>query len=115
MARNQADARYTVQRIANLILDNKTNAIVPMITNLQWLDASDEFMKVPALGLPPRGRTEYTGTNMTYQAFNLRQDAADGDTDWIVIKRAFNASGMETEYQVLKRSWTGRGAVGWAF
>jgi hypothetical protein len=116
VARNRAETRFTVQKILNMVLDDKVSgAIVPMITNLEWVDANDAFVKRPAMGYPPRTRTEYDANNdMEYQAFNLRHDAADADTDWIIIRRQFT-SHREVQSQTLVRSWDGRAAAGWAW
>lgn len=115
MARKKADTRFTIQKILNLILDDKVDAVVPMITNLEWVAFNSQFVKRPAMGYPPRTKTAYDASdNMEYQGFNLRHDATDGDDDWIIIKRAFT-SRRETESQTLVRSWTNRGDSGWAF
>ena len=47
-----------------------------------------------------------------YKGENVYQDAVDSDTNWIVTKFYYNASGMIVQQRIRTTSWTDR-AVGW--
>ena len=115
MARNNAETRFTIQKILNLSLDDKVvGAIVPRITNLQWVDANSSFIKVPFMGISPRIEVEYSGDNLIYEGHNLAQGAATSAATWIITKSKYDGSGNFTGSHTLVRAWDDRADPGWA-
>lgn len=58
-------------------------------------------------------RVEYDGSdNPIYVGFNENVEAAEGDTDWDVLKINYTGSNAE-EIQHRRGSWTGRAGIAW--
>ena len=62
----------------------------------------------------PRQRIDYSSTTRAiYVGYNRAASATAGASNWIIIKRHYNANGLVDEHQILTGSWTGRAALLW--
>jgi hypothetical protein len=68
-------------------------------------------MRVPVAGAFPVSKFDWTSGDLDYMGINGRIDAADADTDWIIVKYTWVA-GNPTLIKQRVTSWTNRSS-GW--
>lgn len=101
---------YTPQEIINNMLDPTVDALVPVIGTAQYASGLG-WVKTPVSGHAYR-QWDWTSGNLDYFGIHTDIAASDDDTDWIIFKFVWDASGNPTSAKQRKTSWTGR-ASGW--
>jgi len=99
-----------------LIHGKKSNTTYPI--NVIGGDKSQlaGILEVVSINVYPRQKFDYTNTSLcVYMGFNKRYDASSTDTDWIIVKRKYNADNLPEEHQILVGAWSNRGGLSWAF
>ena len=104
---------FTDQQLLHLALVNtETNPPTSMRGGLEYADGS--WARKPYMGVSPRMEIEYSGNQMIYIGHNARKLAVTSETDWIIIKRVYDASGKFIRHQVQKGEWDERaGTMTW--